>query len=119
MTDFHSTNSTLGSFVTSIYLLGFAFGPLALAPLSELYGRLPLYNICNVLFLIFNIACAVAPNLGALLAFRLLAGLAGSCPVTIGAGSIADMVVLEQRGRAMAGWVIGPLVGPVTGPISK
>lgn len=41
--------------------------------------------------------------------FRLFAGIAGSCPVTIGAGSIADVVVREKRGGAMAAWMLGPL----------
>lgn len=78
MEDFNTTSSILGSFITSVYLLGYAFGPLVLAPLSELYGRAILYNVCNVIFLVFNIACAEAPNMGALIAFRLFAGIAGS-----------------------------------------
>ena len=35
---FHSTNIYLATLVVTIYLLGFAAGPLVLAPLSELYG---------------------------------------------------------------------------------
>ena len=84
-----------------------------------MYGRVPLYNVCNLIFLIFNIACAVAPNIGCLLFFRLMTGIAGSCPVTNGAGSIADMVPHDKRGRAMSGWVLGPLLGPVIGPVGK
>jgi MFS family permease len=78
MAEFKTTNATLGALVTSIYLLGYAFGPLLLAPLSELYGRLILYNVCNVVFLVFNIACAKAPNMGGLITLRLFAGIAGS-----------------------------------------
>lgn len=78
MRDFNTTSSILGSFITSIYLLGYAFGPLVIAPVSELYGRNIVYNVCNVIFLVFNIACAKAPNMGALLVFRLFAGIAGS-----------------------------------------
>ncbi|KAG4442462.1 hypothetical protein IFR05_002064 [Cadophora sp. M221] len=119
MTSFNSTSATLASFITSSYLLGYAFGPLVLAPLSEIHGRLPIYHVCNILFLIFNVACAVAPNLGALIVFRLLAGIAGSCPVTIGAGSIADIIVREKRGGAMAAWMLGPLFGPSMGPLGE
>lgn len=117
MADFNSTSSTLASLITSSYLLGYAFGPLVLAPLSEIYGRLLVYHTCNALFLIFNIACAVAPNLVALIVFRTFAGIAGSCPVTIGAGSIADMIPHEKRGLAMAAWLLGPLLGPSIGPL--
>lgn len=119
MEEFGTTNETVGSFATSVYLLGYAFGPLILAPLSELYGRAIIYNLCNLMFLIFNIACAKAPSMSSLIVFRLFAGLAGSCPLALGAASIVDMIALENRGKAMAGWVLGPLVGPVLGPISR
>jgi hypothetical protein len=41
MEEFHSDNELLAGFVVSVYVLGFAVGPLFLAPLSEMYGRLP------------------------------------------------------------------------------
>ncbi|KAH6877322.1 major facilitator superfamily domain-containing protein [Thelonectria olida] len=118
MADFHSTNQQLASFIVSVYLLGYCFGPLVLAPLSEMYGRLHIYNICNVLFVIFNIGCAKAPNLGGLIALRFLAGLAGCCPLALGAGSLADMISQEKRGLAMASWILGPITGPIIGPIA-
>lgn len=117
MSTFHTTDATLGAFVTSVYLLGYATGPLVLAPLSEIHGRAIVYNCCNVFFLIFSIACAVANSLGSLIVFRLLAGIAASCPVTIGAGTIADLIPLERRGLAMALWIMGPLLGPTVGPL--
>jgi MFS family permease len=45
MAEFQSTNIELGTFVVSIYVLGFASGPMVLAPLSELYGRMPVVSI--------------------------------------------------------------------------
>lgn len=115
---FHITSQSLASFVVSIYLVGFAVGPLVLGPLSEIYGRLRIYQACNAVFVVWNIACAVAPNIGSLLAFRLFAGIAGSCPLTLGAGSIADLFVPEERGAAMSIYSMGPLMGPVVGPIA-
>jgi MFS family permease len=117
MTEFGSTNTALASFVVSIYLIGYAFGPLVIAPLSEIYGRMLLYNACNLLFLIFTIACALAPNLSSLIIFRLFTGIAACCPVVIGAGSIADMIQRERRGAAMSAWIVGPVFGPAVGPI--
>lgn len=115
--DFGVTNIELSSFVVSVYLLGYCFGPLLIAPLSEMYGRQYIYHACNILYVIWTICCAVAPEIGSLVVFRFLAGFAGSCPLTIGAGSIADMFVQEKRGGAMAAWAIGPLIGPVIGPV--
>ena len=119
MATFRSTNETLGAFVTSVYLLGYSFGPLVIAPLSELYGRAVIYNVCNSIFFVFCIACALANNLAALIVFRLFAGIAGSCPITLGAGTIADMVPLEKRGLAMAFWIMGPVLGPTFGPMGE
>jgi MFS family permease len=119
MEEFHSTNTELASFVVSVYLLGYTFGPLLVAPLSEMYGRVPIYNTCNVLYVIFNVACAVAPNLNSLIVFRFFAGSMGSTPLAIGAGTLADMIHQEKRGRAMAVWAVGPLLGPVVGPVGE
>ncbi|KAF2669663.1 MFS general substrate transporter [Microthyrium microscopicum] len=116
--DFGITNELLATFVVSIYLLGFAFGPLVIAPLSEIYGRYWLYNVCNVLFVVFAVACGLAKNMGQLVAFRFIHGIFGVCPLTIGGGTIADMMPVEKRGGAMAIWAIGPLLGPVFGPVA-
>jgi multidrug resistance protein len=117
MAEFHSTSDLVATFVVSIFVLGFAFGPLILAPLSELYGRLPVYHTCNILFLIFTIGCAVAKNMGMLVAFRFLAGFAGVATVTCGSGTIADLMPVEKRGKAMAFWSLGPILGPIIGPV--
>ncbi len=84
MKEFHSENILLASFVVSVYVLGFAIGPLFFAPLSEIYGRAPVYHLCNAGFLAFNIGCALATNLNMLIGFRFLAGVFGSAPLTNG-----------------------------------
>ena len=118
MAEFKSTNVQLASFVVSVYILGYAFGPFIVAPLSELYGRLVIYHICNVGFVVFTVACAVSSNLNMLIGFRFLEGVFGSAPLTLGGGSIADMIIQEKRGGMMALWAMGPLLGPVVGPVA-
>jgi hypothetical protein len=107
MEEFKSDNVLLASFVVSVYVLGFAIGPLFFAPLSEIYGRLPVYHFCNASFFAFNIGCALATNLNMLVGFRFLAGVFGSAPLTNGGGTIADLVTPEKRGKAMSGFVMG------------
>ncbi|KAI0809996.1 cycloheximide resistance protein [Xylaria sp. FL0064] len=116
--EFHSTSPEIATFVVSVYLLGFAAGPVLLAPLSEIYGRLPVYHACNVGFVAFSVACALAPSLPALIGFRFLAGLFGVAPVTNGGGTIADMIPQKHRGTVLAVYSIGPLLGPIIGPIA-
>jgi multidrug resistance protein len=115
--DFHNTSQLLGSFAVSVYVLGFAFGPLFLSPLSEIYGRCIVLNISNVFFCAFTLGCALAPNLGGLIAMRFLAGVGGSACITIGTGVIADLFVASQRGKAVAIYSMGILFGPILGPI--
>lgn len=118
MSEFQSTNEDLASFVVSVYLLGYAFGPLVIAPLSELYGRLPVYHVNTVLFMLWNVACAQSTSLNMLFVFRFLTGLAGARPLTIGAGSIADCFRQEERGRVMAMYTLPVLLGPSIGPVA-
>ena len=115
-TDFHITSSTVVSLTVSIYLCGFALGPMFIAPLSELYGRLVIYHTCNVIYIAFIIGCALGTNTRMFLAFRFFAGCAASGPLTVGGGTIADVIPPAQRGRAMSLFVTGPLLGPVCFP---
>ncbi|RYP61967.1 hypothetical protein DL770_009668 [Monosporascus sp. CRB-9-2] len=117
MSEFENGSHELAAFVVSVFVLGSAFGPLLLSPLSEIYGRLIIYHIANVGFTVFNMACALAPSLETLIIFRFFAGFFGSCPITNGGASIADLVPPERRGAFMAGFAVGPLLGPVMGPV--
>ena len=105
MQDFRVTSDLLATFVVSVFVLDFAFGPLLLALFSEMYGRIPVHNTCNVAFLVFTILSAETKSMGMLVAVRFLAGAFGVAVVTCGSGSIADMVPPEQRGGAIA---VGP-----------
>ncbi|KIX95020.1 uncharacterized protein Z520_09330 [Fonsecaea multimorphosa CBS 102226] len=117
MQDFHSNSDALASFSVSVYVLGYAFGPLVIAPMSELYGRLPVYHVNTFLFMVFTFACGKSPNLSAMIVFRFFAGLAGSCPLTVGSGSIADTFRQDQRGKVMSIWTFPILFGPSLGPV--
>ncbi|KAL5341382.1 major facilitator superfamily domain-containing protein [Aspergillus crustosus] len=116
--DFGITNPTILSFSVSIYLLGYVFGPLLLAPLSEIYGRRIILSCANWFFVVWQIGCALAPNIASLIVFRFFAGIGGSGCITLGAGVIADLFPITKRGLATSIWSMGPLVGPVVGPIA-
>lgn len=116
MKDLNTTNRDLGSFAVSIYLLGYAFGPLIIGPCSELYGRLVVYHTCSVLFLVMNIGCALATSMPMLVVFRFLTGTVGACPFTVGPSTIGDCFRQKERGRAMAVMNLPVLLGPCIGP---
>ncbi|KAK4495199.1 hypothetical protein PRZ48_013526 [Zasmidium cellare] len=95
--EFGITSSTLVSLTVSIYLAGFAVGPMLIAPLSELYGRLIIYHTSSVFYIGFIIGCALSRGTGMFLAFRFLAGCAASGPTAVGGGTVADVVPPAQR----------------------
>ncbi|KAK3678811.1 hypothetical protein LTR78_001264 [Recurvomyces mirabilis] len=103
----------------SVFILGYAFGPLAFGPLSELFGRrLPtLVGSCG--FGIFNVAVAVSKDYQTLVICRFFAGVFGSCPLALVAAVLADMFNNQSRGIAVAiisaTILCGPLVGPMIG----
>ncbi|CAK4031704.1 MFS general substrate transporter [Lecanosticta acicola] len=70
--DFRTTSATIAELVVLIYILGFAVGPLIISPLSEMDGRYPVYVVCNVMFLMWTIACAVVQSMPQLIVFRFL-----------------------------------------------
>ncbi|KAI3556005.1 hypothetical protein CABS03_09624 [Colletotrichum abscissum] len=117
MAEFGESDDSIATFVVSVFVLGFALGPLIISPLSELYGRVYIYHVCNALFVVFSAACGLATNIDMLIAFRFLAGFSGVAVITCGAGSIADMMPVEKRGFYISIWSLGPLLGPVVGPV--
>lgn len=80
LAEFNAPENLMASFVVSVFLLGYAFGPLVIAPMSELYGRQHIYTATLALFIIFTVACALSTNIPMLTAFRFFAGFAGSAP---------------------------------------
>ncbi|KAF4628190.1 hypothetical protein G7Y89_g9963 [Cudoniella acicularis] len=116
--EFNSTSSALASLCVSIYIIGLIIGPLVVAPLSELYGRTPIWHISNVLFFLCSLAIALSKNLAMFIVFRLLTGIFSATPVSLGGGFIADIMPVEKRGKAMIAWLLGPLLGPVIGPVA-
>ncbi|KAJ0297191.1 hypothetical protein COL516b_010932 [Colletotrichum fioriniae] len=108
-------NPTLADLTVSAYVLGFSAGPLLLAPLSETFGKKPVYQICNVVLLACNLACMVAPSAEWLIVFRFLAGCAGASPITQGTGTATDVMTKEKRARAMSVMAFGSVCSPAVG----
>ncbi|KAI8936318.1 hypothetical protein NX059_006734 [Plenodomus lindquistii] len=105
---------TLG---VSLFVLGFALGPLLWAPFSEIYGRQIVFLGTYTAFTAFNAAVAGAPTIYGLLILRFFAAAFGSSPLTNAGGVIADMFSANERGLAMSLFSAAPFMGPVLGPI--
>ncbi|KAF3064394.1 putative transporter C36.03c [Daldinia childiae] len=102
----------------SLFVLGFAVGPLLWAPLSEMYGRQLLFFVTYGCLTAFNAGAAGAPNIQSLIILRFFAGTIGSSPLTNSGGVIADMFTARDRGLATAIFATAPFLGPSIGPIA-
>ena len=99
---FGITNNVEQQLVLSIFILAYAVGPLCLGPLSEIYGRVPVLQLSNLIYLVFNTACGAAQNKGEMIAFRFLAGIGGSAPLALGGGVLSDAWSADERGAAIS-----------------
>jgi multidrug resistance protein len=102
----------------SLFVLGFAVGPLVWAPLSEIFGRQIVFIVSFGGFTAFNAGAAGAQNIQTLLVLRFFAGAFGSSPFTNAGGVIADMFCPSQRGQVMGLFAMAPFLGPTLGPIA-
>ncbi|KAJ5546097.1 MFS general substrate transporter [Penicillium frequentans] len=104
---------------STLYIAGYASGPLVWAPLSELKGRRPGIVIAMLGFGIFNTAVAVSKDLQTLMICRFFSGIFGSSPLAVVAAVFSDIYDNRTRGVAIAffsGTVfLGPLVAPFIG----
>ncbi|KAJ8097705.1 major facilitator superfamily domain-containing protein [Lipomyces tetrasporus] len=82
-----------------------------------MYGRLIVYKVSMTLFTAFTIGAGECNNFISLIVLRLLGGLIGSTSLVIGAGSVADLIPIEKRGRYMNLYILGPTLGPAIGPV--
>ncbi|KAI1421915.1 major facilitator superfamily domain-containing protein [Xylaria sp. FL1777] len=101
----------------TLFVVGFGVGPLAFAPLSEVYGRQVVYVSTLFVAVVFIIPCALAKNIATLLVGRAIDGIAFSAPITIIGGTLADLWKAEERGIPMAAFSAAPFVGPAVGPL--
>lgn len=103
--------------VITLFLLGYVFGPLFFAPLSEFYGRRYIFYITFTLYLAFNFLCAFAPNFAALLIGRFLTGTFASSALSNAPGVLVDIWGPVERGNAMVIFSTMTFVGPALGPV--
>ncbi|KZV96667.1 MFS general substrate transporter [Exidia glandulosa HHB12029] len=101
----------------SLMVCGFGIGPLVWAPMSELYGRRITWILPGIVYVIFNIPCALAKNIETLLVCRFICGFFASAPLAIAGGTISDVWDNNERGFAIALFAAAPYGGPVLGPI--
>lgn len=110
--EFHIKSEIIPTLGVTTYLLGLAVGSLFLAPISETYGRRPVYTIAMFFFTILIIPCAKATSIAEIIAVRFFGALAGSAMIANAPGTVGDIIADEYRALAFSIWSIGPFNGP-------
>jgi EmrB/QacA subfamily drug resistance transporter len=107
------------SLVTSVLLVSFG-------RISDMYGRVKLFNLGFVIFTAGSLLCAITPNTGdlgatELIAFRIVQGIGGAFLFANSAAILTDAFPENERGKAlginMTAVIAGSIVGLVLGGI--
>lgn len=114
LSDGHPSKSSSVLLVT-IWELGEAGGPFLIAPLSELFGRYPVINAANILFISATAMAALCQSTPLFIAARCLTGVAVASNV-LNPAIVGDIFVSDQRGSAMSSIMLAPLIGGAIGP---
>jgi DHA2 family multidrug resistance protein len=104
------------SWVVTTYLVSNAIILTASSFLARMLGRKTFFLICLGLFTLSSVLCGFAPNLNALLLFRILQGLGGGGMVPVAQSILADAFPPAKRGQAFAVFGVAVVVAPVVGP---
>ncbi|KAI5358126.1 putative major facilitator superfamily, MFS transporter superfamily [Septoria linicola] len=103
--------------VVALYVLGFAIGPLAWAPISEVYGRkwsiLPAVAILGL----FSIGTATSKTAASIFTTRFFGGVFGSAPISNVTAALGDMYEPKARGIAVTFYAVMVVGGPIFGPV--
>ncbi|KAF5351226.1 hypothetical protein D9756_008160 [Leucocoprinus leucothites] len=116
MTDF-GVSQEVSYLITTVFLLGYVFGPLFWGPGSELVGRKPIFTLTLTLYTLFHLGQTLAPNIQTLLITRFFSGFFAVAPLTNCGGVIADIWPAVGRGPATSLFTASVFLGPVLGPI--
>lgn len=115
--DYFGVGHEVATLGLSLFVLGFALGPLFWAPLSEFIGRqLPFFVSFGAMAALLA-GCTGSQSIQALLVLRFFAGAFGSAPLTNSGGVISDMFAPEHRGLALSLFAAAPFMGPALGPV--
>lgn len=67
----------------SIFVLGQAVGSFIIAPMSEVFGRKPVWIVCTCFYLFWNSICPVGKSRAVLMIGRFFSGAGGVCGVVV------------------------------------
>ncbi|MEU1674851.1 multidrug effflux MFS transporter [Streptomyces roseifaciens] len=98
-------------------LLGMALGQLVVGPMSDKWGRRRPLLAGMAVYVVATAACALAPNAGLLIGFRLVQGLAGAAGIVIARAVVRDLYDGVAMARFFSTLMLISGVAPVVAPL--
>ncbi|MGV0595489.1 multidrug effflux MFS transporter [Mycolicibacterium porcinum] len=111
------TSASAVQFTLTSFMVGLASGQLIIGPLSDRFGRRPLMLAGTFVCILAGVACALAPNIAALTAFRFVQGFSGAAGVVLSRAVVADRAHGAVAARAFSLMMIINGAAPVLAPL--
>lgn len=114
-----NTSASLVQLSLTACLLGLGFGQIVVGPLSDANGRKKPLVISIFLYVLASVACAIAPNIGTLIAARFMQGFTAAAGIVISRAIVRDLF----NGRELTKFFsllmlingLAPILAPVFG----
>jgi DHA1 family bicyclomycin/chloramphenicol resistance-like MFS transporter len=110
-------SQTLVQLTLSGCLAGLAVGQLVAGPVSDGLGRKKPLLAGVAAFAVLSVACAAAPDIGALIAFRFLQGMAGAVGVVLSLAMVRDLFEGTELARVLGSLMLVFGLAPVLAPV--
>jgi MFS transporter, DHA1 family, multidrug resistance protein len=111
-------SDSLAQLTMSVCMVGLAVGQLFGGPLSDRFGRRRPLLLGVAAFAVASALCALAPNIGTLIALRLVQGLAGSFGIVISRAVVRDLFHGDAASRVFSTLMMVTGVAPVLAPLA-
>ncbi|CCE63980.1 hypothetical protein TPHA_0G01430 [Tetrapisispora phaffii CBS 4417] len=112
----YQINQTLALAGLTFYLLGLT--TVIGAPLSEVFGRKPIYLISLPISMLFTMGVGLSGgHMRIILPLRFFSGVFGSPALSVGSGTILDVFDMDEVPMAMAMFCLAPFLGPIISPV--
>ncbi|MFT5505767.1 MAG: DHA1 family bicyclomycin/chloramphenicol resistance-like MFS transporter [Gammaproteobacteria bacterium] len=117
LTDFFSTTPELLKLTISLNLIAYGVAQLIYGPLSDRFGRRPIFLTTIILFAISSVACGLATTIDQLLIARVFQGFFAAAEVVMCLAVFKDLFTEKEQVKAYAVYGMAIALTPAIAPI--